>query len=486
MLSLTTLRDDSNLNTKRLNKFLNDLTHKDSSRRRLAAEALSEGDERALYPLIKALRDKNLGVQDAVIRSLMEIKKESTAYMVLPLLRESSFLRNTAMLILKEMGIIALPLLRTLLIDKDDDVRKFALDLIYDIQYCDYPEELVYMLSNDSNSNVRASAAKALGILQFRKAIPQLIQSLNDEEWVCFSALEALAKFKDDKSLEQIVALLDSPSETIRFAAIDTLGKIRSSKASDSLIERESKADDFERRLLIKSLVQIGTIPSTPHSREILLEMLKEDDWEDKYTAIKGLSTLKVNEAIFHIIDLAGSLESSIPDNEDKIHFIKKAVHSIGCHENLINIIDSTSMKYRGKAIAIEILGELQCTDAVHAITNSLNSDYRDVRRASIEALIELESDEVMECLMEAINNMDSHVRKKAIIALGKIGDVAAFEPLIAILHQEEYLDVKDDIIVSLLKINSTLFMSRIDEFNDDTRKRIEHHTAGSGPGVTC
>ena len=474
------------MNTKRLNKLLNDLTHKDSSRRRSAAEALSEGDERALYPLIKSLQDENLGVQDATIQSLIRMKQESTAYMLLPLLRESSFLRNTAMLILREMGKIAVPLFRSLLTDKDDDIRKFALDLIYDVEYCDYPEDLAYMLSNDSNSNVRAAAAKALGTLQYRKAIPQLIQSLNDEEWVCFSALEALAKFKDDKSLEHIIALLDSPSETIRFAVIETLGKIRSSKATNRLTECELKADDFERKLIIKSLVQIGTISSTPQIVKTLIEMLEEDDWEDTYIAIKGLSTVKANEAIYQIIDLAGSMEPSVPENEDKIEFIKKAVYSIGCHENLINIIDSPTMKFRGKTIAIEILGDLQCTDTVHAIINALKSDYRDVRRASIEALIKFESDEVSICLMDSINHLDSHVRKIAIMALGKIGAVSAFEPLIATLDKEEFSDIKDSIIVSLLEINSTLFLSRIDEFNDDIRNRIEHHTADSGPGVTC
>ncbi len=474
------------MNTKRLNKLLSDLNHKDASRRRSAAEALSEGDERVLYPLIKSLKDENLGVQDAAIQSLMGIKQESTAYMLLPLLRESPFLRNTAMLILRELGRIVIPLLRTLLIDKDDDVRKFALDLIYDVQYCDYPEDLAYMLSNDSNSNVRAAAAKALGILQYRKAIPQLIQSLNDEEWVCFSTIEALAKFKDDKSLEQIIALLDSPSETIRFAVIETLGKIRSSKATERLTACELNADDFERRLIIKSLVEIGTISSTHHIVKTLIEMLEEDDWEDIYTAIKGLSTVKANEAIYQIIDLAGSLEPSMPENDDKIEFIKKAIYSIGCHENLINIIDSPTMKFRGKTIAIEILGDLQCPDTVHAIINALNSDYRDVRRASIEALIKFASDEVSTCLMEAIYHLDSHVRKIAIMALGKIGAVTALEPLIATLDKEEYSDIKDSIIVSLLEIDSTLFLSRIDEFSDDTRKCIEHHTADSGPGVTC
>src|SRR4030066_1764432 len=127
----------------RLLKFIKNLSHYDPSKRRSAAEALSEGDERAVYPLIKALRDDNLGVQDAATHSLMAIKNEVTAYMMLPLLREDSYLRNTALIILREMDNFTIPLLIVLLNDKDDDVRKFAINLICDIQYCNYPDKLV-------------------------------------------------------------------------------------------------------------------------------------------------------------------------------------------------------------------------------------------------------------------------------------------------------------------------------------------------------
>ncbi|MBC8554894.1 MAG: HEAT repeat domain-containing protein, partial [Candidatus Brocadiales bacterium] len=84
------------MHTSKLKSLINKLGSTDPSVRRASAESLSEGDERAIYPLIKSLRDDNLGVQDAAMRSLMAIKGETTAYMVLPLLRENALLRNTA------------------------------------------------------------------------------------------------------------------------------------------------------------------------------------------------------------------------------------------------------------------------------------------------------------------------------------------------------------------------------------------------------
>jgi len=121
--------------TKRLKTLIRDLSHADPSKRYAAAEGLTCSDERALYPLIKALRDENAGVQDAAMRSLISLGGEVTAYMVIPLLRDLPYLRNTALIILKAIGTASIPLLRPLLSDKDDDVRKFAIDLISDIGY---------------------------------------------------------------------------------------------------------------------------------------------------------------------------------------------------------------------------------------------------------------------------------------------------------------------------------------------------------------
>jgi HEAT repeat protein len=474
------------MNTNRLNKLLRDLNCDDSSKKRSAAEAMTEGDDRVIYPLIKALRDENFGVQDAAMRSLMEIKKESTAYMVLPLLREDSFLRNTAMIILKEMGGIAVPLFRMLLKDKDDDVRKFILDLIYEIEYCDYPDEIVAMLIDDSNANVRASAAKTLGKLKYKEAIPHLVHALQDEEWVCFSALEALTDFKDVVSIHAILKLLKSSSEAVRFAAIEALGQFSSPEACDPLIKHMEVADELEEQFILKSLVQIGNIPSIPRISEMLIEMLSEEDWDDKIVALKGLSILKEQKALNRIIDLAGSLDISVPDNEEKHKVVVDLIRSFGCNDALINVLSDPAIKYRGKAIAIEVLGELKCQEAVPALIKFIKSDIRDVRRSSVKSLGQMESEEAKGYLMEAISNPDSHVRKTAASALGQIRDMSAFEPLIKMLHEETYTDVIDEIIISLLRINSELILSRTNEFNEGVIKRIESYSSSFGPEVTC
>lgn len=474
------------MHTARLRKLLKDINDVDASKRRTAAEALSAGDVRAVYPLIRALRDDNLGVQDAAMRSLMAIKEESTAHMVLPLLRENSFLRNTALIILKEMGQIAVPLLYILLNDRDDDIRKFALDLIHDIKYCTYPEKLVAMLAADPNPNVRAAAAKTLGNLRYTEALPQLIKALNDEEWVCFSVLEALADLRDEASVDIIIGLLNTPSDTIRVAAIESLGRIGSSKAVKYLTDHLAKTEGFEKNTTIKSLVRIGVVPSVPGIKEAFLDMLREEEWDDKLIAIKGLVALKADDALYPLIDTAGSFDHTNPENEERLYIIKEAISSFNCHRALIELLDNSSVKYRGRAVAIEVIGNLKCREAVSSLLKLLKSKCRDVRRNSIKSLSQINSDKAKDCFVEALSDSDSHVRKTAVTALGKIGDAAAFEPLMHMLKNETYADVIDEFIIALSNIDSALFLSRQNELNDCIRKRVESHASGSGPEGTC
>ncbi|MEW6602241.1 MAG: HEAT repeat domain-containing protein [Nitrospirota bacterium] len=474
------------MHTARLRKLLRDINDENASKRRAAAEGLSQGDERAIYPLIRALKDNNFGVQDAAMRSLMEIKGEATVYMLLPLLRENSFLRNTAIMIIREVGRIAVPLLHVLLDDRDDDIRKFALDLIHDIQYCKYPEKLVQMLVEDPNANVRAAAAKTIGMLQYDKATPQLIKALSDEEWVCFSALEALACIKNDSAMDAIIELLDNPSETIRYAAIDAIGKFSSEKAVGALTGHITKADGFEKFSTIKSLARMGSVPSIPGVKEALLEMLKGDDWEDTSVALNGLVALKAEDAIYHMIDIAGSFDLSEPVSEDRFIAIKKAVQSYGCSEHLIALLNDDSIKYRGKVTVIEIVGDLKCKKSVPPLIALLKSDFRDVRRTSIKSLGQIESDEAKECLIEAISDDDSHVRKTAVTALGKIGEMAAFEPLMRMLHNENYNDVIEEFIIALMNINAAAFLSRIGEYNEDIQKLAARYLPRCNSEITC
>ncbi|HQT98854.1 MAG TPA: HEAT repeat domain-containing protein, partial [Thermodesulfobacteriota bacterium] len=266
------------------------LASPDAGKRRSAVEALSLGDERAIYPLIKALRDSHPGVQDAAMHSLVSIGGEVAAWMVLPLLREDPFLRNAAMVILKEIGTDAVSHLPPLLKDKDDDVRKFAIELIADAGGRHLEKALCERLSDDRNPNVRAAAAKALGTIDCRDALPNLVAALKDIEWVRFNALDALSGMRDAAAVEPILALLSDPSPATRRTAIEALGEIGSSRAGEALLAHLGNTDRDERAAVLKSLLRIGVpLPGAGFPGDLLDIFLGDDEWKDRLVALRGL-----------------------------------------------------------------------------------------------------------------------------------------------------------------------------------------------------
>ncbi len=364
----------------------------DASVRRGAAEELSDGDERALLPLIRALRDENPGVQDAAMRSLIGIGGEVTAYMVLPLLRDDAVMRNTAVIILQEIGAAAVPILGPLLSDKDEDVRKFAVDMICEIGDCDQPEVLMAILKGDPNPNVRVSAAKALGALKYSQAVPALIDALRDTEWVCFSALEALSQIKDNSSVEAVAELLYSPSEAVRSEAIHAVASIGTKDALRAL-EEHIEAEDLpesEKILTVKGLLSAGVVPESKGAADLMLTLLMQEDWDDKLLAFMGLSAIRDERALFHIIDAAGSISPSMPDSEHKFHEIKSALMGFGC-EALLTLVNDGRLKFKGLSFLIELLGEMRCVEALPLIRPLLDSKILDVKRASARAIGEIE-----------------------------------------------------------------------------------------------
>ena len=462
------------MNTRTLNKYLKDLSSADDSIRRHAAQALAEADERAIFPLIKALRDDNYGVQDAAMRSLITIGGEVVAHMVVPLLRKDSFLRNTAVLILTELGRVSVPLLYPLLYDKDEDVRKFSLDIMGEIKEDVLPEKIMPLV-NDLNANVRAAAIKAIGEIMYKGGIFRVIDALKDEEWVAFSALECLGKLKEESAVDQITELLSSNSVALRHAAVETLGELGSVRASEALLKHLPKAAHDEKSAAIRSLMQIGITPSMSEVSDVLKELFeKAEDWDERNIALKGLVELKESSAIDTVMNVAGSLDPSVPEDEERLCRIMDALRGFGCAPEFMNLLKDPLVKFRAKVIAATLMGELQCEEAVPELVNLLQEGGRDVRRACIEALGQMRTPEAKHAILETLEDHDSHIRKEAMSSLGRMKDKDAFEILLERLKDDkEYVDVLEEAVKALLMIDPDRLCSHLGKFNNTVRGAI-------------
>lgn len=464
------------LTAKKLSRLKQDIVHADPEKRRSAAEALSEADERAIYPLIGLLKDENPGVQEAAMRSIISIDGEATVYMILPLLRKEPFLRNTAVIILKEIGVTAVPLLQELLADKDNDIRKFAVDLIAEIGHCTCPDKLVQMLGDDPDTNARVSAAKAIGSLRYGPGVPHLIKALRDEEWVCFAALESLASIGDESAIEAILSLLHSPSEALRYEAINALGAIGSPLARDPLMKHFAQAEGIEKIASVRSLGQIGSVPAMPGIADALIALFNDGDWNDRLIALRGLVEIKEERALTHIIDAAGSLDPSEPESEEILFLIKDTLRKFGCTEGFLSILLSPSLKYRGRIFAIDLIGEMGCQNAVPSLMVLLHDSLSNVRQASIRALGKLRVRDALYKIIGSLEDGDGHLRREAVAALSVIGGKESVEPLIRLLQTEQYDDVLEEAVKALFIIDAPALLSHLNTYRNNVKEIIAQY----------
>ncbi len=460
------------------------LNDPDSSKRREAAEELAYTDERAVYPLIKALRDESPAVQEAASQSLITIGTsesedflvnpgEMVTYMVIPLLRENeAYLRNTALLILTEVARKAPNLLYPLLQDKDPDIKKFALDLIAEIKE-GFDISYVIPLLKDSNANVRAAAARVIGEMHYREATDALIETLQDEEWVVFYVLQALANLKAEEAIDAIgELLLTADSLLIKSEAIETLGRIGTEKIINPLLKYFPMATRDEKIEIIKSLIRVGIIPPNTEVKDILLSVFKEGDWEEKFLALKGIELTNLIDAIPLIVEEAGALDPSCFDYDEKIGALQDTLLKLDSEDELIFLIKKDTLKYRAKAFVIRTLGMMRSKKAVPILLKLLEDVKRDIRIASAKALGEIADHEAVQALIKrGVEDPDANVRKAAIEALGMIRAEEAFEPLLKQLDIEIYPDIVEAIITSLIEINQDRFLSGLKSYSKEAKK---------------
>lgn len=463
------------------------LNDKDYSQRRYSAEELAQYDERVIYPLIKALKDDSPAVQDAATQSLIAIGTsededrfltnpgELVTYMVIPLLREEeAYLRNTALLILTEIGSKAPVLIYQLLKDKDHDVRKFGLDLIANIK-TGFDGERIIPLLKDSNPNVRAAAARAIGELRYKGAVSALIESLNDEEWVAFYVLQALASLQAEESSDAIgELLLSSDSLLVKAEAIETLGKIGTQKVVAPLLKYYPMATKDEKIEIIKALIRVEAVPTKADIKDELIYLLKEGDWDEKTLALKGIRITNLIEAVPFMVEEAGKLDPSCFDYDEKIEIIQDTILNINSEDELIHLIEKDKLKYRAKAFVINILGKMRSRKAVPILLRFLEDIKRDIRIASAKALGDIgEKETVRPLVTRSVEDADVNVRKAAIVALGMIKAKEAYNPLLNILEKEIYQDVIEAIVNSLMEIDEKRFLSKLKSYKTEVKQAL-------------
>ena len=244
----------------------------------LIAKRYSEiGDERAVEPLIQALKDKDSDVREVAAEVLVKIGEPAVEPLIQALKDENQFVRWGAALALGEIGDerAVEPLINALK-DEDSDVRMEAAEALDQMGWKPgYATEKAYYLV----AKKEWDEAVKLG----EPAVEPLINALKDKE-----AAEALVKIGDERAVEPLINALKDEDSGVRWEAAEALVKI-GEPAVEPLIHALKDEDSDVRAAAAKALGKIGD----ERAVEPLTEALEDESYQVREAAKKALADIQ-------------------------------------------------------------------------------------------------------------------------------------------------------------------------------------------------
>jgi HEAT repeat protein len=147
------------------------------------------------------------------------------------------------------------------------------------------------LVRTGAGTNARANAARAIGILRGRAAIPDLIEALHSkDDSVMFEALTALEKIRDPSAAPRISFLLRDLEEKIQIAALTTTGILLNRDAEPDVRDALQHTKNIKvRRAALTALAMLAS----PADHAIFLGYLSDKDDNLRSAACEGLGRIK-------------------------------------------------------------------------------------------------------------------------------------------------------------------------------------------------
>jgi HEAT repeat protein len=146
--------------------------------------------------------------------------------------------------------------------------------------YVEVPPQVIEVLGRLSRAGAsldsRANAARAVGILRGRAAIPDLLEALNSKDnRLMYEALVAIQKIRDPAAGPGVAFLLRDLDEKVQIAAIQTTGMLRNVSAAPDLRQVIDRARTVKvRREAVSALAMLND----PADHGIFLRYLNDKD----------------------------------------------------------------------------------------------------------------------------------------------------------------------------------------------------------------
>jgi HEAT repeat protein len=262
----------------------------------------------------------------------------------------------------------------------------------------------------------RANAARAVGILRGRAAIPDLIEALRSKDTkVIYESLVALQKIRDPAVAADIAFLLNDLDEKVQVAAIETTGMLLNKDALPRLREVLDRA--CSARVRRAALSAIAMIPD-PSSRALFTQYFADRDDLMRAAAAEGLGRLRSPGDRPLVEKAFGDERKMNPRLSQAFALVLLGRREVSEHsplQYLINTLNSRSYRNVALTFLVELTREAQVRRSAEA---AVPKGTRDEKMLLARILARSGDRETLPVLEALTQDSDTEVAEEGVRAL--------------------------------------------------------------------
>ena len=237
---------------------------------------------------------------------------------------------------------------------------------------------LTKQISDSKDNQVRAAAAKAVGILRGRDAVDALIAALRSkDDALLYESVSAIEKIRDPKASTSLVLLFRDPKEHIQVAALEAAG----------LLHNAAVVPDLERTLTFSltpkarraALGALGKL-SSESSRPLFDRNLEDKDDGVRAAAAEGIARLNKPVDLKRMESLFKDERKMEPRLAQAFAMVSLGNQEMKDFSALKYLTDSLNSKAWGgvaEAYLIEVTRKPAVLQSIHATAGQAPKDER-------------------------------------------------------------------------------------------------------------
>jgi HEAT repeat protein len=405
--------------------FGQDLNSEKPSERRRAVNELGQQGPTALPRIAPSLKDVDAEVRKEAVKVIAEIGTQDA----IPLLIQATEDGHPDVQILAVDGLVNIYLpgyfqtgVSAIWSSFARSVKGRFVELSEDVidPYVQVRPEVIAaigkLITNGQNPDAKANAARGVGILRGKQAVPQLLEGLKHRDGsVIYESLNALQKIGDPDTAPKIAYLLNDPERKIQIAAIETTGMLRNQDASqnlEALLTRSRHRD--VRRAALSSIAMIAA----PGSRDTFLQYINDRDDGLRAAAAEGIGRLGNRADVQMLRDKFEAENKRGPRLSMAFGLVKLGDNSTNELSPLTMLVGETN-KSAFRSVATAFLIELaRDADVRTSLYRFLESGTRDERIALCQVMARSGGADSIPYLERLSQDRDVEVGKEALRAL--------------------------------------------------------------------